>query len=314
VRGAEAGEGESEAAGPWRPAAGTFAGWPTRVAEVTYLDPCCGRGHFLVEAFVILAALRQVEEGLSPHEAACSVLRDNLHGLEIDGRCVQIAAFNVALAAWRLAGGPVNLPVPHLAWVGAPPPLPKCEFIALANGDAELQRGLAGLHDLFRQAPLLGSLIELTGGDLAHPTRLAHIEQNVSALVEKMRSAEPERVEGAVAARGMVEAFEILKFQFTLIATNFPFLTEIKFHLDLATALASVERLGRANLATTFIERAMKWLPNGGTLEFVAPQAWWYLKRYTDIRSWICRKFAVRLLARRKKPSKVLKREANSSG
>ena len=66
------------------------------------------------------------------------MLRDNLFGLEIDGRCVQIAAFNVALAAWRLAGGPVNLPVPHIAWVGAPPPLPKSEFIALANGDAEL--------------------------------------------------------------------------------------------------------------------------------------------------------------------------------
>jgi hypothetical protein len=68
-------------------------------------------------------------------------LRDNLHGLEIDGRCVQIAAFNIALAAWRLAGGPMTLPVPHIAWVGAPPPLPKSEFIALANGDPELQRG-----------------------------------------------------------------------------------------------------------------------------------------------------------------------------
>ena len=60
------------------------------------------------------------------------------------------------------AGGPVNLPVPHIAWVGAPPPLPKTEFIALANGDDELERGLAALHGLFRQAPLLGSLIELS--------------------------------------------------------------------------------------------------------------------------------------------------------
>ncbi|HEY8874681.1 MAG TPA: DNA methyltransferase, partial [Stellaceae bacterium] len=152
-----------EDGGAWRPAAGIFPGWPQRAAEITYLDPCCGSGHFLVEAFAILASLRQEEEGLSPEAAARAVLRDNLHGLEIDGRCVQIAAFNVALAAWRLAGGRVNLPVPHIAWVGAPPPLPKAEFIALANGDAELQLGLAALHDLFRQAPLLGSLIEVTG-------------------------------------------------------------------------------------------------------------------------------------------------------
>jgi hypothetical protein len=161
---------------PWRPAAGTFAGWPRRAADITYCDPCCGSGHFLVEAFAILATLRRAEEGLPPAEAARAVLRDNLHGLEIDGRCVQIAAFNVALAAWRLADGPVNLPVPHVAWVGAPPPLPKSEFIALADDDAELQRGLAVLHDMFRQAPLLGSLIELTRGrsGRSHPHRTKH--------------------------------------------------------------------------------------------------------------------------------------------
>jgi hypothetical protein len=118
----------------WRPAAGTFPGWPQRAAEITYCDPCCGSGHFLVEAFGILTALRQAEEGLSTELAARAVLRDNLHGLEIDGRCVQIAAFNVALAAWRLAGGQVNLPVPHIAWVGAPPPLPKPEFWPMATG------------------------------------------------------------------------------------------------------------------------------------------------------------------------------------
>ena len=42
-------------------------------------------------------------------------------GLELDGRCVQIAAFAVALTAWRIGGfqpfGPDQV---HIAWVGAP--------------------------------------------------------------------------------------------------------------------------------------------------------------------------------------------------
>lgn len=208
----------------WRPAASTFPGWPTRAAEITYLDPCRGSGHFLVEAFAMLAALRQAEEGLSPEEAARAVLRDNLHGLEIDGRCVQIAALNVALAAWRLAGGPMSLPVPHIAWAGAPPPLPKAEFNALANGDAELQRGLSALHDLFPQAPWLGSLIELTGSDLVEPTRIARLDQSIAALVKKMRGAEPEHAEGALAARGMADAAGILARKYILQITNPPFL------------------------------------------------------------------------------------------
>ena len=105
--------------GPWRPAAGVFPGWPAEAKAITMLDPCCGSGHFLTEALAILAALRQAEERLAPADAVAAVLRDNLHGLEIDGRCVQIAAFAVALTAWRI-GGWQPLPLPHIAWVGAP--------------------------------------------------------------------------------------------------------------------------------------------------------------------------------------------------
>ena len=152
----------------WRPAAGVFPGWPKEAKAVTVLDPCCGSGHFLTEALAILVALRQGEEELVAADAAVGVLRDNLFGLEIDGRCVQIAAFAVALAAWQL-GGSQSLPVPHIAWSGASPTLPKAEFVALSKGNNALAPALAAVHDLFRQGPLLGSLIELTAGDLIDP-------------------------------------------------------------------------------------------------------------------------------------------------
>lgn len=48
----------------WRPAAGTYEGWPKEAKDITLLDPCCGSGHFLTESLPILVALRQVEEGL----------------------------------------------------------------------------------------------------------------------------------------------------------------------------------------------------------------------------------------------------------
>jgi hypothetical protein len=75
-----------------KPAAGSFDRWPERVAEVTVMDPCCGSAHFLVEAFSMLWQMRVEEEGLSPVEAQDAVLRDNLFGLEIDPRCVQIGS------------------------------------------------------------------------------------------------------------------------------------------------------------------------------------------------------------------------------
>jgi hypothetical protein len=280
----------------WRPAAGTFRGWPQRVAEITYCDPCCGSGHFLVEAFVILAALHQQQEGLSAEEAARAVLRDNLHGLEIDGRCVQIAAFNVALAAWRRAGGPVDLPAPHIAWVGAPPPLPKPEFIALANGNAELRRGLNTLHDIFRQAPLLGSLIELSGGDLVDLTRIARIEQSIGTLVEKMRGAEPELAEGALAARGIADAAVILSQRFTLQATNVPFLGLTKASDELQTFVQKHIFSEASDLYAACLLRMRNLRACFGTIALVTPQNWYTLVGGTPVRKLILARDALDLI------------------
>ena len=146
--------------GPWRPAAGAFAAWPRRAADLRVLDPCCGSGHFLVEVLELLARLRIEEEGLGAAAAVRAVLRENLSGLEIDLRCTQIAAFNVALAAWKMAGGPIDLPPLRIACSGLAPASSKREWLRLAGGDQRLEGALDRLHELFRDAPTLGSLID----------------------------------------------------------------------------------------------------------------------------------------------------------
>lgn len=94
------------------PAAGKFEGWPDTLTGFKLLDPCCGSGHFLVAAFLMLVPMRMAAEGLSAQEGVDAVLHDNLHGLEIDARCVEIAVFALALAAWRFpdeSGDPLGV-------------------------------------------------------------------------------------------------------------------------------------------------------------------------------------------------------------
>ena len=123
------------------PAVGGFDGWPERVAEVTVMDPCCGSGHFLTAAFGMLWRMRAEEEGLDPAAAQDAVLRDNLFGLELDPRCTQIAAFALALEAWK-AGGYRPLPLPNIACSGIPARAPLADWLELAGGDP-LSRGRA---------------------------------------------------------------------------------------------------------------------------------------------------------------------------
>ena len=84
----------------WRLASDAFEGWPEHLGKLKILDPCCGSGHFLVAAFSMLVPMRMAREGLSARDAVDAVLRENLHGLELDPRCVELAAFSLALAAW----------------------------------------------------------------------------------------------------------------------------------------------------------------------------------------------------------------------
>ncbi len=154
--------------GTWTPAAGTFDKWPRTARELKVLDPCMGSGHFLVFALPMLVALRRAEEELNTADAVSAVLRDNLFGLELDPRCTQIAAFNLALAAWKLAGHQA-LPALHLACSGLAPNSTREEWAAIAelagsdlstDEQARMKAGMEKLYDLFAQAPTLGSLID----------------------------------------------------------------------------------------------------------------------------------------------------------
>ena len=218
---------------------------PVEAAALRVLDPCCGSGHFLVEAFELLVRLRMAEERVSVEEAIRLVLRDNLFGLEIDPRCTQIAAFNLALAAWRLAGEPMDLPPLNIACTGLAPNATEAEWRELAEaaegttglaedrdlfgGEASLargplQEGMAALHRLFRRAPELGSLLDpgSLGSDLFRAD-FKSLAKLLDLAIRRERGSAG-RDERAVAAAGMARAAEILQGRYTLVVTNVPFL------------------------------------------------------------------------------------------
>ena len=63
------------------------------VREITFLDPAVGSGHFLLEGFDLFYAMYEEEGELgTPEDICASILNNNLFGIDIDGRAVQIAA------------------------------------------------------------------------------------------------------------------------------------------------------------------------------------------------------------------------------
>ena len=298
-----------DAASTWRPAAGTFPGWPVRAAELKILDPCCGSGHFLVAAFELMVRLRMREEGLPARDACDSVLRDNIHGLEIDERCCQIAAFALAMAAWRFpdAGGYRVLPELHIACTGIGPQATEEQWLKLAEQSRiptpayarePIRNGLLNLHLLFSQAPTLGSLInprELPGDLIAagYETIQPYLAAALSAEI-----SDNEVHERAVAAAGMVKAAELLAGEYALVVTNVPYLGQAK-QVDLLKAhLEAYYREGKADLATAFVLRCLQLCIKEGTAAIVTPQNWLFLATYGKFRESLLKRRQWHIVAR----------------
>jgi len=270
------------------PAAGSFSGWPERAADVTVIDPCCGSGHFLVAIFGMLWRMRAEEEGLTPTEAQDAVLRDNLHGLELDPRCTQIATFNVALEAWK-QGGFRDLPAPHIACSGVPVRATRSDWEALAGDDDELRKVMTRLHGLFRNADSLGSLIDLRpanqseGGLFGRDLSVGVEWEQTRSLLAKAILAESgsPTVLGSV-ADDIVHAASMLGRDYVLVATNPPFLSSSRQSGDLKEYTKAVDGPASGNLAYTMWRR---WAGLGTA--FVIPQNWRFQVTYATLRKQI---------------------------
>ena len=266
--------------GKWRPAAGTFSGWPATAKELKCIDPCLGSGHFIVALLARLVALRVAEERTIEASTVEAVIRDNIFGLEIDLRCTQIAVFNLALAAWR-RGGYRPLPAFNIACCGLGVNTKESDWLDLARTDEKVRRGMERLFSLFQKAPLLGSLINprLMGGDLL----IAEFHE-LQPLLEKVLAGERDEDahEIAVAARGMAKAAEILATPFTLVATNVPYLGRGDQDEMLKDYLEAAYPDSKTDLATAFLERCLEQASERGSVTLVVPRIWLTFTAYYE--------------------------------
>jgi len=311
---------EDGSEGPWRPAAGNFEGWPTAARKITLLDPCMGSGHFLVFALPILIAFRMSEESLSQWAAVDAVLNDNLFGLEIDPRCTQIAAFNLAFAIWRKVGyrplPQLNLACSGLAigvtkaeWqrlaektVTAVDPAAKRDLLGVETNlltvglEERVKNGLGALYDLFTKAPWLGSLINPRRADAdifrEGFDRLEPLLTSVLATTDTDDTREM-----AVAAQGVAKAAELLGRSFVLVTTNVPYLGRGKQDNILREYAQLHFDDAKSDLSTCFIRRCIEFCEVGGSASIVSPRNWWFLSGYKGFRQHILDKYRINLAA-----------------
>ncbi len=287
--------------GTWTPAAGTFDGWPEHLKDLKTLDPCCGSGHFLVAAFLMLAAMRMALENLSARDAVDAVLQDNIHGLEIDQRCVELAAFALALSAWTYpgAGGYRVLPEMNVACSGLSVSVAKNAWkeIARAMPDKSyLPIALDWMYEAFKDAPTLGSLLDPARARVAGLVNWQEIGPAIQAALTR---DQPDTVqEAGVVAHGLAGTTRLLTQKYHWIITNVPYLARGKQNDILQAFCTKHYKEGKNDLATVFLDRCLELCATQGTVSVVLPQNWLFLTSYKKFRIKLLKNDTWHLIAR----------------
>jgi SAM-dependent methyltransferase len=134
------------------------------VSDITFLDPACGSGHFLIEAFELFYAM-YLEEGVltEPTEICASVLERNLYGIDIDERAVQIAALALVMKAKEKTQGfvprRVNLVATNIHLPAGKEHLEA--FLRKHPEDTPLKPALQAIFESLTHADELGSLLQI---------------------------------------------------------------------------------------------------------------------------------------------------------
>lgn len=284
------------------PAAGKFEDWPDKTAEVTSLDPCMGSGHFVASLFIVFASLRMYEEALTKEEATNKVISENLYGLELDARCTQIAAFNVALTAWKFCGHYMELSEMNLACCGIAPKGKVEDWVKLVGNvptddKGIMENGIKMLYDHFQLAPELGSLLDPSV--LKADAFTASFEQLQPVLKKALDSEfDKDQVERGVMAAGIAKSGFVLSMKFHLIITNVPFLGSNRMSQFLNNYVENKFPDTKYDLCTIFLKHFIERKSSINSINaIVTLNSWLTLGSYKPFRKSILNKHRIELVA-----------------
>ncbi|HEY5959697.1 MAG TPA: BREX-6 system adenine-specific DNA-methyltransferase PglX, partial [Polyangiaceae bacterium] len=285
---------------------------PASIREVKLLDPACGSGHFLVSAFGLFVAMYREEAKLrgetwSDDEIAASILANNLHGVDIDARAIQIAAAALWLKAKQTAPnaklGRMNLVAPCFRLGALPKDDPAVkrlysELDALgvpSEATRELVESLSGvdhLGTLLRVGDTTKTIVKGTGeqwGSLfANAAAKKQIELD-TAIAQFLDAHATEadlglRLEGEQLAAGLRFVRLVKEGTYDVVVGNPPYQGLSKTaQFDYVTK--NYPR-GKADLYAAFLERGLELARQGGLSAMVTMQGWMFLGQFADLRQW----------------------------
>ncbi|MCG8610923.1 MAG: BREX-1 system adenine-specific DNA-methyltransferase PglX, partial [Pseudomonadales bacterium] len=275
---------------------------------IKVLDPACGSGHILIEAYNVLKAIYE-ERGFRSRDIPKMILENNLYGLDIDDRAAQLSGFalmmmardddkriftrNVRLNVLSLQeSNHIDLPIVWKAlnlsgsWQsGTSQGLFSDEEHDLSSFNADnryqlLKRTLAR----FTQAKTFGSLIDVPSDEHEQ------LKELLSTLVELQESGDSMQKPAAKELIEFVHQALVLSIRYEAVIANPPYMGSKGMNADLKEFAKKHYPNSKSDLFAMFMERTLSLTVKHGLMAMINMQSWMFLSAYENLRSYLIAK------------------------
>ncbi|MDW7777178.1 MAG: BREX-1 system adenine-specific DNA-methyltransferase PglX [Methanosarcinales archaeon] len=289
------------------------------VKEITFLDPACGSGHFLLYAFDLYYDM-YLEEGIIPEDQIPEfILRHNLHGIDIDLRAIQLSALGLFIKAKSMQP---DMTVQHMNLVSA-------DAIML---DSEI---LEEFLEEFRDDPTAQELIKTIWQGLENVRELGSLLKVDEQIDEVIKHQKDKRLDffgegngkgwehwkrdllaklkgyyekaaqtfdinkqmfASEACKG-VQLLDLLEQRYDVVATNPPYMHKRNMEYNYRSLLQNIYPISREDIYGMFIYRNFILGTNTGYISMITQHSFMFTSRYTELRQILLENVTIRTMA-----------------
>ncbi len=248
----------------------------TKPEEIKVIDPCMGSGHILVYAFDVLMQI-YTSAGWDQREAAQSILKNNLFGLDIDDRAAQLAYFAVMMKARQYDRRLLTRGIqPNIYSIRESNGIQAMTIEYFHKNDTKLKADIESIVTEMRDAKEYGSILNITPVDFAGLyARFDEIREDINMM---QMSALEELLP-------LVKCAELLAQKYDVVVTNPPYMAVSNAGAKVNDYVKKNFPDSKADLFAVFIERCGQMAKKNGYQAMITQHAWMFLSSFEKLRT-----------------------------
>jgi hypothetical protein len=254
------------------------------VEKIRIIEPCCGSGHILVYLFDLLFEMYK-EEGYEDSSIPREILTNNLFGLDIDKRAVQLSQFALLMKARskdKKFFAKTREVIPHVYEIDDTQSLAAFDYKTMVSHlplKEASKKTLDYLVQSFSNAKIIGSLQKVSKDD--YSSLLLDFENVKGTYVPNLFEA-PFFEYGIPKIINLCKVAEVLSDKYDILITNPPYCGISKMGEEEKKYFLRNYPASKNDLFSMFMDTDL--VNQGGLTAIVNPDSWMFLSTFEKLR------------------------------